>query len=94
MGQVQFLAPGDGDRRTEDASCVLQHEVHFLRCYQFGGNNEISLILAVLIIHYHHELSSLEILYGLFYRIQLYCFHIHYIKKLHIMSTHPQSVPS
>ena len=59
--QVQFLATAQRHGCTEHAARVLEHEVHLLGCDLLGGNDEVSLVLAVLVIDDNHELTLLEV---------------------------------
>ncbi len=55
---------------------MLQHKVYLLRRNFLGRNNQITLVLTILIIHYYYKISSLEVLNGFLNGIQLYFFHI------------------
>ncbi len=77
VGQVQLDAAADGERCAEHAACVFQHEVHHFRRDFLCGANQVAFILAVFIIDNDDELAVAEVLNGLFYRINLECFHNH-----------------
>ena len=68
MFQFQHPTAFVGNRRTQHATSVFQHEVHFFRRNEFGGRNQVAFVLAVLVVNYNHELSFTKVLYGLFYR--------------------------
>jgi len=66
MRQVKFLASRQRDRSTKHATRVLEHEIHFLRCYLLGCDDEVALVLAVFIVHDDYEFSFLEVLHCIF----------------------------
>ena len=76
MHQVQLRTTLFRDRTTEHTPAVLEHKIDFLRCDLLGGNDEITLVLAVFIVHYNHKLTLPEIvqrfIYGVyFHTVQL-----------------------
>ena len=70
MGQLQFLATFDGDRRTEHTAGIFQHEVHLLGSDLLSGDNQVALVLAVLIVDHNHKLAFPEVLDSFFYVVQ------------------------
>ena len=84
MRQVQFLAAVEGDGSAEHATGMLQHEVHFLSRYFLSGDDQVTLVLAVFIVHHDHELASLEVLNGFLYRVQFHflCHILHLIYNI------------
>ena len=66
MGEVKLLASGERDGHAEHASCVLEHEIHFLGCDLLGCDDEVALVLAVFIVHDDYEFSFLEVLHCIF----------------------------
>ena len=75
MGQVQFFTTADGDGGTEHAAGMLEHEVHLLGCYLFGGDNQVAFILAVFIVDHNHKFTFGKVLDG--------CLYIFYIEISH-----------
>ena len=67
MGQVELFAAREGDGRAEHATRVLEHEVHFLGRNLLGGNNEVALVFAVLVVNDNDEFALAEVFDGLFY---------------------------
>ena len=55
---------------------MFQHEVHLLCCDLLGGDDQIALVFAVLIIHNDDKLALCEVLNGFFYAVQLHLFHV------------------
>ena len=74
--QVKLFATRHRDRRAEDATGVLQHEVYLLGRYFFGSDDEVALILAVFVIDYDDKLAFREIPDSFFDRIQFDSAHI------------------
>ena len=78
MGQIEFFTTRKSDRGAEHSSCVLEHEVHFLGCYFFGGNDEIAFVFAILIVNHDDEFPFFEVFYGSFDAAEFEVFHIPY----------------
>ena len=74
-GQVQLLAAAQGDRCTEHASCIFQHEVHHLWCDLLGGTYQIAFVLAFFIVNHYDKLAFTEVVDGFTYLVQLDCLH-------------------
>ena len=87
MRQVKLFATRHRDRRAEDATGVLQHEVYLLGRYFFGSDDEVALILAVFVIDYDDKLAFREIPDSFFDRIQFDSAHIvEYLCRLIIIA--------
>ena len=76
LGEVELAAAADRHRYAEHAAGVLEHEVDLLGGNHFGGDDEVALVLAVLVIDDNHEFALAEILQCLLYTVKLY-FRIH-----------------
>ena len=48
-------------RRTHEAACVRDHEIHRIRRDFFGGHDQVAFILAVLIVRQHNHLACGQI---------------------------------
>ena len=52
------------DWSAEHTTTLAKHEVDFLLCDFFGGNDEIALIFAVFIINDNYKIAFAELLNG------------------------------
>ena len=79
--QLELAATLLCDGRAEDTATLLEHEVDFLRCDEFGGRNQVAFVFAILIIDDNDEFSGFEVLKGFFYRGELNFRHEIYLEK-------------
>jgi hypothetical protein len=62
------------ESKADQATRISRHEVNIFGAYTLSGNNEITLVLSIFIVHQYHHLSLANVVDDLFYRIQLHNF--------------------
>ena len=75
MPELKLLATADGEGRTELAARVGDHEIDMVGSDFLGSDDEVTLILAVLVVDNDHELALAEIFDSLGDGVKLYIFH-------------------
>ena len=68
--ELQLVAALLGDGGAEHAAAVLEHEVDMLGSDFLGGHDEVTLVLAVLVVDDDDEFTLAEILDSLFYSVE------------------------
>ena len=59
--EVEPLGVPFGDRHADEAAPVLRHEVDLLRRHEVGGENQIALVFAVLVVDEDHHPAGLDL---------------------------------
>ena len=73
--EVELPAPVFGQRGTEYAAAVMQHEIDYFRSYLLGCHDEVAFVFPVFVVHHDDDLTLAEILEDLLYGIKLPLFH-------------------
>ena len=74
--ELQLVAALLGQRGAEHTAAILEHEVHVFGRDFLGGDDEVALVLAVLVVHHNHKLAIPDVLDGFLYRVE-FEFHIY-----------------
>jgi hypothetical protein len=69
-----MLAPLMSESKADQAARIGRHKVNIFGAHTLGGNNKITFVLSIFIVHQYHHLSLADIVDDLFYRIQLHIF--------------------
>ena len=70
--KVKLGATLERDRGAQHAARVLEHEVDVFGRDFLGGDDEVALVLAVLVVDHYHEFAVAEVLEGLLDAVKLY----------------------
>jgi hypothetical protein len=72
--QLQMLAALMSESKANQATRIGRHKINIFGAHTLGGNNEITFVLSIFIVHQYHHLSLADVVDDLFYRIQLHIF--------------------
>ena len=77
QGQLQLLATLARQRQADQTTAIAGHEINILGAHPGSRHDEITLILAVFVIHQDHHLALTDIFDDLFAaRIEAGCFQV------------------
>ena len=66
-GQAQIVGALLGQREADEAASVARHEVDGLRGDELGGQRQVALVLAVLVVDHHNHAPRANLRDGLFH---------------------------
>ena len=71
LADVELVEALAVNRRADESLGIRRHEVDVLRRDRRGGDDQVALVLAVLIVDDDDHLAVLDILDGLFHRCKI-----------------------
>ena len=74
LTNLQLVEPAADDRRADEPLRVRRHEIHVLGRQLLGGDDDVALVLAILIVHDDEHFPVLNVLDCLFNRCKIHVY--------------------
>ena len=62
LPNLEFVETTARNRRANESARMRRHEIHVLGCEHLGGDDNIALVFAILIVHDNEHLAVLNVL--------------------------------